>query len=194
MSKDQDRNERSARHTFVAVLFAFGGSLLLFGFLLFTEYARTTESTGMLWWQEIRDVPMSERVPHLQGAIALWVVAAILGAVAIWLTATTPERKLNKLKRYVPILKGVEHMPIQQIASITNSNPSVVFRDIQIMIDSGMIEDLYIDYQAARVVNKKYTPEQSYKTVAKCPSCGANTEVIVGITRGCAYCGQPLVL
>lgn len=87
------------------------------------------------------------------------------------------------------ILKGVEHMPIQQIASITNSSPSVAFRDIQIMI-----ENLYIDYQAARVVSKKYTPEQSYKTVAKCPSCGANTEVIVGIKKACAYCGQPLVL
>ena len=166
----------------------------MFGLLMFLGYARTTETSGMLWWQEERVVPMSERVPYLQGAIALWVVAAALGAVAVWLLVTVPERKLNKLKRYVPILKGVERIPVHEIASITNSNPSVVFRDIQTMIDTGMIQDFYVDYQAGQVVSRKYVPEQSHKTVVKCLSCGANSEVIVGITRACTYCGQPLVL
>ena len=166
----------------------------LFGLLLFLGYAQATETARALWWQEIRDIPMSERLPYLQGAIALWVGAAILGTVAIWLVATSPERKLNKLKRYVPILKGVEQMPIQQIATITSSNPSNVFRDIQSMIDSCMVDHLYIDYQAARVVSRKYIPERSYKTVTKCTGCGSNAEVIVGITKPCAYCGQLLAL
>lgn len=90
------------------------------------------------------------------------------------------------------MLKGVKEMAIQQIAAITNSNPSIVFRDIQAMIDLGTVEDLYIDYKAAHVVSRKYITERSYKTVVKCTSCGSSAEVIVGITRTCGYCGQPL--
>lgn len=194
MPKVRARSERSSRNKLASVLFPFGGLLLLYGLFMYLPYARTTETTGMLWWKDARDVPMSERLPYLQGAIALWVLGVTLVAIAIWLMATAPERQLDKLKRYIPILKGVEHIPIQQIASITNSNPSVVYRDIQTMIDSSMVEDIYIDYQAERVVSRKYIPEQSYKTVAKCPSCGANTEVIIGITRACSYCGQSLTL
>lgn len=89
--KSPGRSDLSGRRTFAVALFMFGGSLFLFGLLLFLEYARTTETIGILWWQELRDVPMSERLPNLHGAIAMWGAAAILGAVAVWLVATTPD-------------------------------------------------------------------------------------------------------
>ncbi len=165
--------------------------LFLFGLLLFFGYNQTTESSGMLWWGETHDVPMSERVGYLQGAIACWAAAVILGGITIWLTAIRRSRG-DRLKRYVPILKGVESIPVQQVASIANVEPARVYRDIQRMIDSGMLEDFYLDYQAGRIVSKKYTPEHSHKTVATCPGCGARSEVIVGITTPCGYCGQPL--
>ena len=51
------------------------------------------------------------------------------------------------------------------------------------MIDSGMINDFYIDYQREQVVSRKYIPKMSHKTVVKCSGCGGNNEVIVGITQ-----------
>lgn len=176
----------------LAVLGGLGSFILfMFGLLLFFGYNQATESSGMLWWSETHDVPMSERVGYLQGAIVCWVAAAILGGVTIWLTVIRRARG-DRLKRYVPILKGVESIPVQQVASIVNVKPARVYQDIQRMIDSGMIEDFYLDYQTGQIISKKYTPEHSHKTVATCPSCGARSEVIVGITRPCVYCGQPL--
>lgn len=165
--------------------------LVLFGLLFFMGYSRTTESSGILWWQQTRAVTMDERTAYLQGAIACWVFAAALGGIALWLML---RRDTPRLKRYAPILKGVESMPVRQIASILNVKPARVYKDLQRMIDSAMLDDVYIDYQAGQVVSKKYTPDRSHKTVATCPSCGARSEVIVGITRTCSYCGQPLPL
>lgn len=191
MPDKKSATDRSSRQTFAA-LGGLGSFLLfMFGLMLFFGYSQATESTGMLWWSETHEVPMSERVGYLQGAIVCWVAAAILGGVTIWLTVIRRARG-DRLRRYVPILKGVESIPVQQVASIVNVQPARVYQDIQQMIDSGMIEDFYLDYQTGQIISKKYTPESSHKTVATCPSCGARSEVIVGITRPCVYCGQPL--
>lgn len=176
----------------LALLGGLGSFLLvIFGLLLFIGYSETTESSGMLWWSETREVPISERLPYLQGAIACWAAAIAVAGLTIWLTVIRRGRG-DRLKRYVPILKGIESIPVQQVASIVNVRPTRVYQDIQRMIDAGMIEDFYLDYQAGQIVSKKFTPERSHKTVATCPGCGARSEIIVGITRSCSYCGQPL--
>lgn len=182
------------RHRLAEFLLGGAAFLLLTGLLFFTGSMRSTETTGALWWEQTTEVAASERAGYLQGAILLWVFAGVLGGMGIWLIVTAPQRKLDKLKRYIPILKGVESMPIQQIAGITNNDPAAVYRDIQRMIDSGMVADLYLDYQGGRVVSKKFTPDSSTKTVVKCSSCGAQTDVIVGIARSCPYCGQGLTI
>lgn len=190
----EQSNTATPRQGLGMVLVLSGLIALLAGAGLFAMFNQTTETSGMLWWQETHEVPWSERVPLLQGAIVSWILAPVLGAVGIWLFVSDPRRKVNKLNRYMPILKGIESMPIQQIAGITNTNPSTVYRDIQKMIDSGMANDIYLDYQGERVVSKKFVPERSHKTVVACPSCNARSEVIVGVTRTCPYCSQPLPL
>ena len=57
-----------------------------------------------------------------------------------------------------------------------------------------MIGDFYIDYSSDQVVSKKYVPKTSHKTVVKCSECGGNNDLIVGITKHCSFCGQPLLL
>lgn len=191
MSETQTRRQPSARQT-LGVVGGLGAFLLLmFGLLLFMGYSNTTEQSGMLWWQSTNEVPLDERIPYLQGAIVCWVFAAVLGGVTL---SVTLRGTTSRLKRYGPILKGVESMPVQQIAGIVNVKPARVYKDLQRMIDSGDLADVYIDYQAGQVVNKKYTPDRSHKTVATCPSCGARSEVIIGVTRSCSYCAQPLPL
>ena len=66
--------------------------------------------------------------------------------------------------------------------------------DLQSMIKSEMITDFYIDYGADQVVSTKFVPKTSHKTVVKCSECGGNNELIVGITRSCEFCGQPLLM
>ncbi|WP_457188630.1 hypothetical protein [Nocardioides sp. P5_E3] len=174
-------------------LMSVAGIATLFGFGMFMMGSVSTEEkcTGHLWAKECTEIaiPLSERLPFLLIGVGLGVV--VLGCMlsALYLSSTQ-----GHLKSYQAILTGVESMSIQRLASIANSNPSKVRREVQAMIDSDMIDDFYIDYGTDQVVSKKYIPKTSYKTVVTCRSCGANNELIVGITRPCAACGEPLVL
>jgi hypothetical protein len=168
----------------IALLFVLG----------FTEDTETdTKTSGHLWWKEstttTTEVPMTERVTFLLVGIGLVIVAAVCAYAALRLFTMQ-----GRYKRYLAILTGVESMKIQQIADITGSNPSRVRTEIQGMIDSDVISDFYIDYQADQVFSKKYIPKTSHKTVVTCPGCSGRNEVIVGIPRGCSYCGQPLAV
>jgi hypothetical protein len=134
-------------------------------------------------------VPLWTRLLYLFIGLVLIAVAALLVYLRVRQAALRASHR-----KYIAILTGVERMKVQQIAGITNTSPSKVFRDIQRMIDSGLIDDAHIDYQAEEVVSKKYVPRISHKTVVACGACGANNELIVGITRPCRACGEPLVL
>jgi hypothetical protein len=163
--------------------------VFLYAVLFVMWFAETTETSGWLWWQETKEIPLSERLPQLFVAIGLLLVAVACVVVGVRLFGMQ-----GSLKKYAPILTGVESIPIQRIADITNSTSNRVYRDVQAMIDSGMISDIYIDYKAGQVVSRKYIPKSSYKTVVTCSGCGGKNELIVGITRTCSFCGQPLVL
>lgn len=165
----------------------------LFASLELTGFTRATksETSGWLWWQETTtsEIPLGERLPYLLIAIGMYFVA-IAGA----LTAARLYTLQGGLKKYSAILVGVEAISIQKIADITNSRATRVLKDIQAMIDSGLISDFYIDYGSEQVVSKKYIPASSYKTVVTCSGCGGRSELIVGITKVCNFCKQPLVL
>tara|TARA_Y100000815_G_scaffold99873_2_gene88516 strand:- start:3182 stop:3775 length:594 start_codon:yes stop_codon:yes gene_type:complete len=166
---------------------------VLFGFLDLMIFTESTEEKceGHLWNKECTDVaiPLGERIPHLFIAIGLFALAALAVVCALLLTLTQ-----SHLKKYQAILTGVESMPVQQIADITHMRVSRVRNEIQTLIDSDEISDFYIDYQRDQVVSKKYVPKSSHKTVVTCRLCGAHNELIVGITRSCAACGEPLIL
>lgn len=172
---------------YIAVVVSAGTGLGLF--IAFFQKTRT-ETTGSLWWEEsvTVDIPLHTRMAFLMWGIGLLAVSAALTTIAIRRITNA-----RRLKKYPPILKGTESIGIQRIVDITGSSRATVARDIQTLIDSEVIEDLYIDYSADQVVSKKYIPNESHKTVVKCSECGGNNEVIVGITRECNFCGQPLL-
>lgn len=161
----------------------------LFGLLFFIGFTEKTKDEGHLWWKKTEEIPLSDRLPYLFGALGLLAVAGLFIAVALVLITSH-----GRLKKYPPILTGVESIKLQQIATITGSSPSRVCQDIQTLIDAGIVSDFYIDYGAEQVVSRKYIPERSHKTVVTCSGCGGNNEVIVGITRTCGFCGEPLIL
>jgi hypothetical protein len=117
----------------------------------------------------------------------------MLAAVCVYVRVRQAALRAAR-KKYFAILTGVERIKVSQIAGITNSSPARVYRDIQRMMNAGLIDDIHIDYQAQEVVNKRYIPKNSHKTVVTCRECGANNELIVGVTRSCGTCGEPLVL
>lgn len=166
------------------------GLLGLLAFGAFSE-ASTEKCDGHLWWRECVDVaiPMSSRLANLAEAAFLIGIAALC-AIAAFLLST----RAGNLKQYLAVLDGVESRPIQEIADITGHTPAHVRKDLREMIESEMITDFYIDTKADRVVSKKYIPKTSHKTVVKCSECGGNNELIVGITRNCDFCGQPLLM
>lgn len=174
-----------------ALTFAIVGTALV---VLFFQAVRTeTETSGHLWWKDetttTMEVPLTTRLLYLFIGLGLIAVAALCVYIRIRQAALRASHK-----KYLAILTGFERMKVQQIARITNSSPSTVYRDIQRMIDSGLIDDVHIDYQAEEVISKKYVPKTAHKTVVTCRACGANNAVIVGIARSCGSCGEPLVL
>jgi len=153
-----------------------------------------TSTSGHLWWKEtttvdvpvrVVDVPIQTRLMYLLSGIGLLLLAVLCIAIVVWIFATR-----QRLKRYPPILKGHEAMSIERIVDITGSSRATVVRDLRTLISTNAISDVYIDYDAGQVVNKKYVPEASSKTVVKCSECGGNNELIVGIPKSCGYCGQ----
>lgn len=171
----------------VALVFAIAGTVFV---VLFFQ-AERTDSSGHLWWKDTTttEVPLGTRQGYLLFGLGLIIVAILCVNVLIRRSVRSAAQK-----KYLAILTGGEVWKVQQIANITNLSPSTVYRDIQRMIDSGTIDDFYIDYKAEQVVSRKYIPKSSHKTVVTCLACGANNELIVGITRACAACGEPLVL
>lgn len=175
----------------VALVFAIVGTVFV---VLFFQAKRTdTETSGHLWWKDTTttttEVPLGTRLVYLLIGLGLIRVAVLCVYVLIRRSA-----RRTAEKKYLAILTGDEVWRVQQIAHITSLSPSTVYRDIQRMIDSGTIDDFYIDYKVEQVVSRKYIPKSSHKTVVTCRACGANNELIVGITRACAACGEPLVL
>ncbi|MGY2702790.1 hypothetical protein [Nocardioides sp. HB32] len=201
LSTESERAERQrermagslTRHwlTLAALVFGIVGAVF-FG-LSFKTKRTETETSGHLWWKDetttTAEVPLATRLLLLFIGLALIAIAAVCVYVRIRQAARRAAQK-----KYLAILTGIEVMKVHQIAAITNSSPPRVYRDIQRMIDAGAIDDFYIDYTAEQVVSKKYVPKNSHKTVVTCRACGANNELIVGITRPCAACGEPLVL
>jgi hypothetical protein len=181
------------RKSIATGLLSAAGFAAMFAILCIGAFTEATEEkcTGHLWTKKCTDipVPMSERLPWLLLGIGLLAFAAFGALAALRLISTQ-----GHLKKYQAILTGVEAMSIGRIAEVTRSSASKARSEIQMLIDSEEISDFYIDYQADQVVSKKYVPKSSHKTVVTCRLCGAHNELIVGITRSCAACGEPLIL
>jgi hypothetical protein len=150
-----------------------------------------SETSGHLWWKHTTttQVPVQGTGAMLLGGIFLLLLAAALTAFEIRWNA-----KRAALRRYPAILTGIESIKVQKLAGITGNSTAKVYADVQRLIESGTIEDFYVDFEGEQIVSKKYVPKTSHKTVAECSSCGQRNELIVGITRHCASCGQPLIL
>ncbi len=159
----------------------------LFGFL--TLMARTEVEENFLQKAFANPAADQERLQLLLGGLGLMAVALFCLAIAYVLIT---ER--SRLRKYLPILKGIEAVGIQDIIDITGSRRATVFRDLRSLINANMVDDLYIDYKSERVVSKTYIPGRSWKTVVKCDGCDGNNELIVGITKTCSFCGQPLLM
>jgi len=169
------------------------GVLAIAGFVfvgLTFKTAKTTTTGHLLWKQKhTTEVALGTRILYL-------FIGLVLLAVAVFFVRLLMQRLARQAaqKKYVAILTGIETIPVQKVMAKTNADRATVLSDIQRMIDAGIIEDFYVDYEADRVVSKKYVPKTGHKTVVTCPSCGANNEVIVGITRPCNSCGEPLAI
>lgn len=171
----------------------FGIVGVVFVGLTFRTSSSKTESSGHLWWKDestiTTEIPLSTRLVFLFVGLVLLAVAALCAYLFVRRT-----RRQADQRKYVAILTGIETMSVHQVAAITNTDSSRVYRDIQRMIDAGLLDEYYVDYTTEQVVSKKYVPKSSHKTVVTCRACGANNELIVGITRACVACGEPLVL
>jgi hypothetical protein len=191
LSKDPDiQKMRRAMLMIIGPLLLAGSGAALVA-ASFDKTETHSETSGHLWWKHTTttQVPVQGTGAMLLGGIFLLLLAAALTAFEIHWKA-----KRAALRRYPAILTGIESIKVQKLAGITGNSTAKVYADVQRLIESGTIEDFYVDFEGEQIVSKKYVPKTSHKTVAECSSCGQRNELIVGITRHCVSCGQPLML
>lgn len=151
------------------------------------------ECTGRLWWKECEQ-SFNEWSFGMRAFLIVAGLGLLIAATALLIAAFRSSATRKRARPYATILTGVESMTIQQISDITRLRPSKVRAEVRAQIESGQIEGFYLDHAADQVVSRRYVPATSRKTVVKCSECGGNNEVIVGVTKPCSYCGQPLLL
>lgn len=175
-------HERVIKGALLAALITAFFSITCFG-----AFSESTETSGALWWKKTSEIPMSERVPWLIGGLILVIVAIILVVIAVKLFLIQVSAR-----RYTAILTGVESIELREVAHITRTSAARVSEDLEALIDSGVLEDYYVDHGSQRVVSRKFVPKAGRKAVVECQGCGAQNDVIVGITRPCDFCRQPV--
>lgn len=182
-----------AKLTVPSILGYAAGIAVLFGFMcvMASTEVEDTETSGHLWWKDTTENAdaSSERLGWILGAILLFGVAAACGYLAFRL-----HTQAARLRKYPPILKGLESIPVERVANIAGVRVSTAYRDLRTLISSGTVDDFYIDNGSGQVVNRNYVPERSQKAVIECPGCGSRNEVIIGIPKNCRSCGEPVEL
>lgn len=127
----------------------------------------------------------------------------------------------EKHNRYISVINGGQ-TNLNAISSAVSVPYQIVVKDLQKMIEDGILENAYIDLTTREIVlsynneNAKdgYREElqkESYeepkqkpqseqeirkqavrRKVIKCPFCGANNEVVEGRSNRCEYCESPM--
>jgi len=165
------------------ILVALGATSLV----AFTD-SEETRTTGQLWWKETTTtyIPVSQRLGFIIFGVLAICAAAFCGAVALRLNSA-----LARLAQYPVIFIGLEVMPIQQIVEITGHTRAQVISDLQVLIETDQLPDIYVDLQASSVISKAYLPKVSHKVVTTCSQCGQINELIRGIPKPCMKCMEP---
>lgn len=127
------------------------------------------------------------------------------------LTGINAQRCKANFEKYERWIEREGLTSIDGLASVVGKSYVKTRRDLQKMIQKGVIRDAFIDDDtrelvfigtaeataaktapAVRVSSKgRIVPQEEAKNV-RCPSCGANNKVIPGRNVACEYCGTVL--
>ena len=165
------------------LLFILAPFIALCALLAFMYFFEGKSTSGILWWKETTTFGLGQRLAILFLAIALTLVAIVSLIAAIKLSLMS-----GRFNKYLPVIKGCDQIAIQQIAAMMNHAPHQVVSDLQDMIDSGYIKGYYIDYQRQMLVERGDLPRNIIKKVVKCPACGGDTQITIGIVSYCKFC------
>lgn len=116
-------------------------------------------------------------------------------------------------ERYLPVLSGLPTGSLDELAETVGETYDVTSKNIQNLIDIGLLENSYIDKTrrslVSPVVSSTYRPKQSSDEAEvkntqqakpraskvhtiKCPNCGGVNNVTEGAVNICDYCGTAL--
>ena len=96
----------------------------------------------------------------------------------------------GKYKQYLLKVVNNDCYNIEDLAKSLNVDYGTALQKVEEMVDLGLFQGAYIDYQAKELVWGE-RPVAEIVTVS-CVSCGASNDAIVGKNNKCKYCGSGL--
>jgi hypothetical protein len=79
---------------------------------------------------------------------------------AYLLSGTGLRKKLRRYRTYLPLISSRPAVPLQMLAAAVNTSPGKVRRDLEEMLDTGMLAQGYLDYHSDRLVLSPGAAEQ----------------------------------
>lgn len=146
-------------------------------------------------------VSLTEPELGLTGVIIYLVF--FVGGVLLLKKAKETKKIANRYKKYLNLVINQNIKSIDGIASAVGLSYDVVSNELEKMIDSGYLNNAYINQNNREIVlrqhdhefyNQKSTQNQesAKRVTVRCPGCGANNVVVVDRVTECDYCATPI--
>lgn len=125
----------------------------------------------------------------------------LAGGIVLLRKAKQNKLRSETYKKYIQIVVNSGETSIDSIASVQGVTSDNVVKNLQEMIDLGLLNGAYIN-QANRqivlpnqqsVVQNQKSNGSSSKKIITCPGCGAKNVISGNGVQNCEYCGTPLV-
>lgn len=144
--------------------------------------------------------------------IVIALIMSFIGIALIYSAVTTKSANV-RYKQYIAMIVNQNIQNIDNIASTIKKPYQTVIKDLQKMISKGLLDDAFIDQNSRQIIMKQNgqppqaqppktteqpqgeqaTPQTHVQTKSvRCPGCGANNVVTIGVTSPCEYCGTPI--
>lgn len=134
-------------------------------------------------------------------------IALIAGGVALYFYSTELAKRSERNKKYIELVVNQGETSIDNIAGVCNTSYDKAAKELRILQEVGVLENVLIDEVARTIVLNKSQPvvnepseidlggifgKPAEMVTCTCSGCGAKVAIPRGKTVNCEYCDSPI--